>query len=479
MSKTLTPCKIKSKKRVDTGTKKRTYRNLVAPRRLIDDLKAITKGTKLRNCMHILYKLTNETYKKEQLISYRPLSQSFLISILGQKYYLYTNHLLENGFIERTDKFGSGLCFSYRVNLNYYKDVEGYATEKFYYNFKYNTMYEYEEAKSELTNFSDNFSKLEVPYEEMQQIIFNRVKDIGLYDYTINGDIRWDYCKSDIVELDELCQEITTHKKITKLEASNIAHQKDKALVQQKSRIVMVNPVDFITMEKHYTYISWTSAMGSLLEENLLRAKRNSTNNRLDTNLTNLPAPLFDHLLKENGMVELDLMNSQPALLSHILKTDMVQGEDIKLFHSLTNKTGFYEYMAQNTLLTRDDAKIMIFQVFFGVANGRSNLNKIFRELFPTVDNWINNYKAKNPKKGSFAILLQRLESNLFIDNIYYPLLQQGIVCFTKHDSVSFFAKDYDKVKAQIDRAFGEIEFQGCIRFTNKESKFKLPQIAA
>ncbi|MCX6272608.1 MAG: hypothetical protein NTU44_15590, partial [Bacteroidetes bacterium] len=54
--------------------------------------------------------------------------------------------------------------------------------------------------------------------------------------------------------------------------------------------------------------------------------------------------------------------------------------------------------------------------------------------LFPTVVNWMDEFKRKN--ENDLAVLLQRIESRIFIDHIYMSLREQGYCVYTKHDSI-------------------------------------------
>ena len=63
------------------------------------------------------------------------------------------------------------------------------------------------------------------------------------------------------------------------------------------------------------------------------------------------------------------------------------------------------------------------------------------KDLFPSVVNWINNYKKVNGD-NEFCVMLQKIESDLFIDNIFLKLKNHGLMVFSKHDS--FLVKEED-----------------------------------
>ena len=93
--------------------------------------------------------------------------------------------------------------------------------------------------------------------------------------------------------------------------------------------------------------------------------------------------------------------------------------------------------------------KEMTYKVLFGRNIHNSNADKIFKELFPTIHNFIKLYKKE---KGDYKVLayeLQKAESNLIFNKIIrevkntYP----EIKIITVHDSIIIPRKMKDKVE--------------------------------
>ena len=442
--------------------KKKVYRNLLLPKSMVEELTKHTKGKTLQNCYYILYIITHGFNKHDYMNfqSFRPIPNKRLFKMLGSGYITPLNILLFNGIIDRTEKFSASNCFRYRIAPSYYCEKE-YIKVKFSYYQKTDNTEQYENDVHELRAFIKNFRLLDIPFDELYAKIDSKVDELSINDYKTDDQVEWSYKKMDVTEIDEDWL-FTTLKRLTKQEALLIADQKNKLIVNDGQKICMVDPEYFILEQKNFTKLAWTASVDNLQEESTLYGKRNQTNNRLDTNFTNFSKELYDIILTHNQMGESDLMNSQPAILSHILRKEGVQGDDVELFHHLTNNDGFYEYFIKDGM-ERNDAKQMIFQVFFGKDRVDNPMTKRFRKIFPNVSRYISAYKWEQGD-NSFANLLQRFESNLFIDKIYYDLLEQGITVFSKHDSISFFIKDREAVAQIIDKHFQSIGFSGKIR---------------
>ena len=220
-------------------------------------------------------------------------------------------------------------------------------------------------------------------------------------------------------------------------------------------------------------------------------AHQNKTNQRLDTNITNLKTEL--RVFVDPGMdkAHIDLKNSQPYLLSTLIvgiaknlpflvgrvstkereylklipiclgftawdmsimfgvqhfrrAVNLLKNRDIKdleKFRKAATEGKLYEQFAEllGDDTTRDEAKDIYFKVLFSRNRGSDNSvpyhlqkNK-FAAIYPTVSAVIR--VLKNRRHASLAIMLQRMESQLFIGEISKTLVEGGIVPITIHDS--------------------------------------------
>jgi len=215
--------------------------------------------------------------------------------------------------------------------------------------------------------------------------------------------------------------------------------------------------------------------------------KRNKTNLRLDTNLTNLKSE-FRQFIK-GQFVSIDLKNSQPFFLFQLINSiinyqpnnnnnnkgtlclknkslDILQMFGLKSFNDISkvrqnvekSKNGefinFGNSVKFGTLyddfikefdgkITRKEVKQIMFKVLFS-KNKIYNKYKLFvpykkeKEIFKKV--YPNIYKIveilKDKDNAKLPIALQKIESFIFIDCIAKELVKSGIIPLTIHDSV-------------------------------------------
>ncbi len=194
----------------------------------------------------------------------------------------------------------------------------------------------------------------------------------------------------------------------------------------------------------------------------------NTTNYRLDSNVTNLPSELIQHLtINGHKLIEMDISNSQPflaatlfnptpeikavikrylgqRLIINIESLQLFDCKDVKRYRSLVTSGKFYEYMVEkfdeNNIphQGRKDVKTQMFVVFFGKSNAyRYNDGaKVFRKEFPNVQRVFDMIKQKQSNR--LAILLQRIESSIMLDEVAREINKQipQLHILTKHDSI-------------------------------------------
>lgn len=176
---------------------------------------------------------------------------------------------------------------------------------------------------------------------------------------------------------------------------------------------------------------------------------------RMHTNFTILKSFIRKNCLLLDGEEthEIDIANSQPLFLTKIISdsdSKWVNKDEFELFKNLTINGNYYQYVMSN-LKTNDKpmVKEMTYKVLFGRNIHNSKADKIFKELFPTIHNFIKLYKKE---KGDYKVLayeLQKAESNLIFNKIIrevkntYP----EIKIITVHDSIIIPRKMKDKVE--------------------------------
>jgi len=175
----------------------------------------------------------------------------------------------------------------------------------------------------------------------------------------------------------------------------------------------------------------------------------------MHTNFTILKSFIRKNCLLLDGQEthEIDIVNSQPLFLNKIIidsGTKWVNKDEIDLFRDLTINGKYYQYF-MNHMRTSDSSmfKEITYKVLFCRNIQHSKADKVFKEFFPTIHNFIRLYKKE---KGDFKVLayeLQKAESNLIFNKIirevknYYP----DINIVTVHDSIIIPRKRKNEVE--------------------------------
>jgi len=234
--------------------------------------------------------------------------------------------------------------------------------------------------------------------------------------------------------------------------------------------------------------LSYLTSINLLEDKRRRYFKRNKTNGRLDTNLTNFKSDLRQFIIGD--YVSIDLKNSQPFLLGVLLDT-IINNKDtlccylqkdkliktfgikrikaVSKFHQnqekakMVNLRLFYDSVLNGNLyddfikyysddIARKEVKDIMFKVLFSrneYYKGYRKIipyqedKKVFASVYPAVYEVVKALKVGDNKL--LPIYLQRLESYLFIDCIAKELVDNGIIPLTIHDSVIVKTKDQAK----------------------------------
>jgi len=167
---------------------------------------------------------------------------------------------------------------------------------------------------------------------------------------------------------------------------------------------------------------------------------------RIFNPLTSLKREARQYLThKGEHLIEIDASSSQPLIL-----IDYLVANGYPVEQELINAVGdgmFYELFSGE----RNDTKVAVFKFFF---SKELNENRIYQELEHRFPMFLDSFKKIQGKK-SIAELLQKLESEIWIDKISKRLMQSGIEHATIHDSVVFSGvENINKVLDVIDGAF-------------------------
>lgn len=183
---------------------------------------------------------------------------------------------------------------------------------------------------------------------------------------------------------------------------------------------------------------------------------------RFHTNFTILKSFIRKNCLKiENDeTIEFDIKNSQPLFLNLVIKQEenTIDQEELEIFRYLTTNGLFYSYMMEKSNIK--DKKLIkecIYKVFFG-KNGNSKCDKIFKGIFPSIHNFIKEYKFRNKNYKVLAHKLQFLESNLIFNKIVKEILElyPEVKLITIHDSIVCSKKNKQLVETIFNKKIKE-----------------------
>jgi hypothetical protein len=169
---------------------------------------------------------------------------------------------------------------------------------------------------------------------------------------------------------------------------------------------------------------------------------------RLHSNFTSLKRHIRQNYLTidNQNLSEIDVKNSQPFFFAVYLKRTMDESNfntEVKQYINSVNNGLIYDEFVNKypeTYKTRNDAKIMVYKVFFGENKDFKKESKLFKSLYPTIYQYIKDYKDEHKSYKSLSYELQKIESdfifNTVITDIYnkYPKIK----LFTVHDSIIY-----------------------------------------
>lgn len=178
------------------------------------------------------------------------------------------------------------------------------------------------------------------------------------------------------------------------------------------------------------------------IKDGQLFFNQNDTNNRIDTNLTSLKSELKQFIINQFNLIQIDIINSQPFLLSIILNEEKNSNIDQKELIKYTNWTregSFYEKFTEeyikkyNSKISRKEIKELMFCIFYSKNESYIKQKAIFKNIFPTISHWIQQQKSQ--KHNALSIKMQKFESEICIDYICQKLDLNKIKYYTIHDA--------------------------------------------
>ena len=184
---------------------------------------------------------------------------------------------------------------------------------------------------------------------------------------------------------------------------------------------------------------------------------------RMHTNFTILKSFIRKNCLKIDNLntIELDISNSQPLFLYNIIKNtpNNIDKYEFDLFKYLVINGKLYDFINDNSPFeTKKEAKQLTYRVLFG-RNYNTKEDSYFKMMFPTIYQFIKNWKKE---KGDYRFLsyeLQRLESDFIFNKVIKKLysLDDEIKIITVHDSIIVNTKYKDIANIIFNKNISEL----------------------
>lgn len=453
-------------------TSKTTKENYIPlPKGLVADIKALplTK-TQQSHCRKFVGILLRDSFRKYlDITSPVDKPQTFLISSFDRNYNSWLKPLINKGIVKRSDWYSynseNNQCYSYSVNPSYFLSSGStlftyciHNTGEALETVGYKEIVRYlRKDTAKMTNlFTQDIETLKIDYTRLRGIVEKRVTELAITDYKVDEQIGDSTVKLQNGQGQMYYMPLAT--------AIETARSKGMSVIQDKGKFVIDTPESFIAQKKVAIMFAYTDSIVKL-ENGAYRAQRNDTNNRLDTNFTNMCADLVDDICDQNDLVQIDLNNSQFAILSHILKGKL-DSDDYSRFKGLSISGQLYDYIKEELdLASRKAAKLVMFELLFSSRKNSTAGKAKLKTIFPTVVKWIDDYKKVNGDEA-FAVMLQSEESKIFIDGIYMAMKKKKMFCLTKHDSIIVRSAYMDEALAIINEHFNRIDFENKLDIT-------------
>lgn len=303
-------------------------------------------------------------------------------------------------------------------------------------------------------DFRDMVAKLSIDYEKLYEKAYDLVNQTNVDQYLVS--VYEDMDK--VVPVKVVSWDSKVPMSIES--AMRLAAHRCERLYKVKGNYYMAGREQFSQRLKQNRLSSYTSSIGRL-QAGDISIQRNDTNKRADSNFTNMKSDIFKEIMRQNNLFGYDLKNSQFCIFANYLKnTQSLNTEDFNLFYELATGGSLYEAIADKINITRQGAKELMFSILFNKIGARIKHKDQLEKLFPTVIEYVNNYK-KSYGYENFSIFLQNLESEMFMDNIYPMLMEQMDLVFTKHDSIVVREENAQLTQHIIGQYFEKINFKG------------------
>jgi hypothetical protein len=455
------------------GIEKKIKRTVLLPKNMVEEVNRLDISPTQRSyAFKFIWLLIRDSQRKHDNI-YSPVERTFqdLESNYTKYYYKWIKLLLKSKLVKRTS-YSKDKCFKYFLNTNSITGNPGLLCSP-----------NLEEDLIEVTIFdkiypqdqyqiwfNQDINSLTMDKKELEPLFKNRVENVTVQTSKIKVV---EELLAGRYKLYSPYGQPGSRRFFSHNEINLRSRLTNTSIIVSKKGVVLDDLSRFLERRRESIILYDKNGLNQLFSQDY-KATRNTTNDRLDTNLTNLPSVYTDWICKKNDLIQIDLANSQLCFLSKMLE-DAPGLKGVDNFCSLSFSGEIYTYVQnQLGLETRDDAKLLMITILFS-SNYNSKGKKEFKSLFPEVHEWLHAYKKEHGYKN-ISITLQKMESKLFIDKIYITLKKRGVFCLTKHDSLIIRHNDLGKIMRTLESVCKKSSFSGTfkINYPNKDEVEKI-----
>ena len=164
-------------------------------------------------------------------------------------------------------------------------------------------------------------------------------------------------------------------------------------------------------------------------------------------------------LLLDNEQVkEIDIPNSQPLFLLNTIERSTItcKKAELEFFKQLVINGELYNHLVASTKnKSREEVKTMVYHVLFG-RNNKSAADTLFKKCFPSIYNFIVEYKKHKGDYKSLSYELQIAESNFIFNNVLIEFSSRNpdTKFLTVHDSIIVPKSKYSECKEIFDDCY-------------------------
>jgi len=345
--------------------------------------------------------------------------------------------LIEEGLIKRNEYYSMGIKpKSYKIPREYLGTTVPVIIEN-------------KNINKRILKQIDRFRKLKVQSVQFAKTDYYKTFKIDIKE--ANKAI----LRNAISEVRALC--LNSRLNLTDIEIMDLLDCKNNFL---NHRLYLISKVNELNNIIHRYMIHKTRV--NAINDGFLFFKRNSTNGRLDTNLTSLPSFLRPYIISSEKLMNIDIKNSQPYFLYTLLKSNPdINPEELKRYSELVIEGNLYEYLEDKYYQvfrqrrTRIETKKMLCKIFYSKNSSFTKWKIFLGSLFPSIMQFIN--KTNSEKHNTLSIMLTSVESYSVLD-VMMPLLREnGITPYTIHDSFICKESQAQTLLDLLDKKFTEL----------------------